>query len=175
MVSMATTQVTQLPTGVALRSDLRAGDIGAIVRLHGSLYAAEQGLDERFEAGIGSGIAAAVENGWPGRGALRIAELHGRFAGSVALTVEGPAEGRLRWVVLDPALRGHGLGRRMVSEVVAEGDALGLELIDLQTFSDLQTAGGIYRSLGFEVVETRRFSGWGRPILLQRYERRSQS
>ena len=35
--------------------------------------------------------------------------------------------------------------------------------------------GRLVRELGFEVVETRRFSGWGRPILLQRYERRSQS
>jgi GNAT superfamily N-acetyltransferase len=171
---MATTQAPQVPKGVTLRSDLRAGDIGSIARLHGTLYAVEHGLDERFEAGVAGGMASAVENGWPGRGAVRIAELDGRFAGSVALTTEGAAKGRLRWVLLDPALRGHGLGHRMVSDVVAEGDALGLELIDLQTFNDLRTAGGIYRSLGFEVVETRRFSGWGRPILMQRYERRNQ-
>jgi ribosomal protein S18 acetylase RimI-like enzyme len=171
---MATTQAPQLPKGVTLRTDLRAGDLGAIARLHGTLYAAEHALDERFEAGVAGGMATAVENGWPARGAVRIAEVDGQFAGSVALTIEGPSEGRLRWVLLDPALRGAGLGRRMVSEVVAEGDALGLELIDLQTFSDLRTAGSIYRSLGFEVVETRRFSGWGRPILMQRYERRDQ-
>ena len=171
---MATTQAPQLPKGVTLRTDLRAGDLGAIARLHGTLYAAEHALDERFEAGVAGGMATAVENGWPARGAVRIAEVDGHFAGSVALTIEGPSEGRLRWVLLDPALRGAGLGRRMVSEVVAEGDALGLELIDLQTFSDLRTAGSIYRSLGFEVVETRRFSGWGRPILMQRYERRDQ-
>jgi ribosomal protein S18 acetylase RimI-like enzyme len=171
---MATTQAPQLPKGVTLRTDLRAGDIGAVARLHGTLYAAEHGLDERFEAGVAGGMAIAVENGWPARGAVRIAEVDGHFAGSVALTIEGPSEGRLRWVLLDPALRGHGLGRRMVSEVVVEGDALGLELIDLQTFSDLRTAGSIYRSLGFEVIETRRFSGWGRPILMQRYERRNQ-
>ena len=171
---MATTQAPQLPKGVTLRTDLRAGDLGAIARLHGTLYAAEHALDERFEAGVAGGMATAVENGWPARGAVRIAEVDGQFAGSVALTIEGPSEGRLRWVLLDPALRGAGLGRRMVSEVVAEGDALGLELIDLQTFSDLRTAGSIYRSLGFEVIETRRFSGWGRTILMQRYERRNQ-
>jgi ribosomal protein S18 acetylase RimI-like enzyme len=158
---------------VTVRSDLRAGDIGAITRLHGTLYAAEYGMDARFEAGVAEGLAKAVQAGWPQRGALRIAERDGRLAGSVALTVEEAGRGRLRWVLLEPAVRGMGLGRRMVSEAVAEADAAGLELVDLQTFTELRAAGHIYRSLGFEVVETRRFSGWGRPILMQRYERRA--
>jgi hypothetical protein len=50
-------------------------------------------------------------------------------------------------------------------------DASGLDLVDLWTFSELRAAGRLYRSLGFEITETRRFSGWGRPILMQRYER----
>lgn len=163
----------RLTDGSLLRSDLRAGDIGSISRLHGVLYAAEYGLDARFEAGVASGLATAVESGWPERGAIRIAEKDGRFAGSAAVTIEAPGKGRLRWVLLDPSLRGIGLGRRMVSEVVGEADRPGLDMVDLQTFSDLKAAGHLYRSLGFEVVETRRFSGWGRPILMQRYERRS--
>jgi ribosomal protein S18 acetylase RimI-like enzyme len=161
----------RLAHDVSLRSDLRAGDIGSISRLHGTLYAAEHGLDERFEAGVAGGLATAVEGGWPDRGAVRIAERDGRFAGSVGLTIETAGSGRLRWVLLEPGLRGDGLGRRMVSEIVSEADEMGLELVDLLTFSDLRAAGRLYRSLGFEVVETRRFSGWGRPILMQRYER----
>ena len=171
MLGMLQTREDPATANISLRTDLRAGDIGAISRLHGTVYAAEHGMDEHFEAGVAGGLAHAVENGWPGRGALRVAELDGRVAGSAALTVEGASEGRLRWVLLDPALRGEGLGRRMIGELVAEADALGLDLLDLITFSDLQTAGAIYRSLGFEVVETERFSGWGRPILMQRYER----
>jgi GNAT superfamily N-acetyltransferase len=162
----------RLAHDVSVRSDLRAGDLGSISRLHGTLYAAEHGLDERFEAGVAGGLAAAVEVGWPAQGAVRIAERDGRFGGSAALTIEGPDTGRLRWVLLEPGLRGIGLGRRMVSEIVGEADEIGLESVDLQTFSDLCAAGHLYRSLGFEVVEKRRFSGWGRPILMQRYERR---
>ena len=168
---MLDTREEPTTASVSVRTDLRAGDIGAISRLHGTVYAAEHGLDERFEAGVAGGLAHAVENGWPARGAIRVAELDGRVAGSTALTVESSSQGRLRWVLLDPALRGRGLGRRMVEEVIAEADALGLDVLDLITFSDLQTAGQIYRSLGFEVVETKRFSGWGRPIRMQRYER----
>jgi ribosomal protein S18 acetylase RimI-like enzyme len=158
-----------------VRNDLRAGDIGAITRLHGVLYAAEYGLDARFEAGVAETLVAAVESGWPERGAIRIAEQDGRFAGSVGLTIEGPQHGRVRWVLVDPALRGRGIGRRMVTEVVELADASGLELVDLWTFSELRAAGQLYRSLGFEIVETRRFSGWGRPILMQHYERRERA
>ena len=157
---------------VAIRTDLRAGDIGAITRLHGTLYMAEHGLDARFEAGVAAGLAAAVEAGWPARGAVRIVERDGEVAGCIALTIEAADRGRLRWVLLDPAVRGTGVGREMIADIVGHADSLGLDLVDLQTFSDLEVAGRIYRSLGFEVVETRRFSGWGRPILMQRYERR---
>jgi GNAT superfamily N-acetyltransferase len=158
-------------TDVSLRTDLRAGDIGEIVRLHGVLYAAEYGLDARFEAGVAETLVSAVEAGWPGRGAIRIAERDGRFAGCVGLTVEGPTHGRVRWVLLDPALRGQGVGRRMVTEILDYADSSGLEMVDLWTFSELRAAGQLYRSVGFEVIETRRFSGWGRPILMQHYQR----
>lgn len=174
MHPMLTTQTTDLPKGVSLRTDLRAGDIGSIARLHGTLYTAEHGLDRRFEAQVAAGLATAVEAGWPDRGAVRIAERDGHFAGSVAITVEDPSLARLRWVLLDPSVRGIGLGQRMISEVVADADSLGVDRVDLITFSDLRTAGGIYRSLGFEVIDSKRFSGWGRPILMQHYERRAQ-
>ena len=158
-------------TDVTVRTDLRAGDIGDVVRLHGVLYAAEYGLDARFEAGVAETLVSAVEGGWPERGAIRIAERDGGFAGSVGLTIEGRGAGRVRWVLLDPALRGRGVGRRMLTEVLECAHSSGLEMVDLWTFSELRAAGELYRSVGFEVVETRRFSGWGRPILMQHYQR----
>lgn len=158
---------------VTIRGDLRAGDLGAIATLHGTVYAAEHGLDARFEAGVARGLADAVERGWPGRGRLWAVERDGELAGSLALTHEGDGVGKVRWFLLVEELRGRGLGRALVEELIGEAEEAGLTGLRLETFSALRAAGHLYRSLGFELTDSQRFSGWGRPIVLQHYERRA--
>jgi ribosomal protein S18 acetylase RimI-like enzyme len=170
---MQATPVISPERDVIVRGDLRPGDLGAISTLHGNTYAAEHGLDARFEAGVARGLADAVDRGWPERGRLWAVERHGRLAGSLALTEEGDGEGKVRWFLLERELRGRGLGRTMLEQLLAEAEASGLTRLRLETFSALRAAGRLYRSLGFEVRDSRRFSGWGRPIVLQHYERRA--
>lgn len=155
-----------------IRTDLRAGDLGEIVRLHGVLYAVEHGLDATFEAGVAAGLAAAVERGWPagaGEG-VWIAERDGRLAGAVGLTDEGEGCGRVRWFLLDPASRGAGLGRRLLSALLETAREHGHERLELVTFSDLATAAHLYRSAGFERVSGQLRHLWGRELVFERYE-----
>jgi GNAT superfamily N-acetyltransferase len=163
--------ITERPSGVSIRRDLRPGDLGEVSALHGTVYAAEHGLDRRFEAGVARTLAEAVARGWPDRGGFWAVEHRGRFAGSLALTEEDDGAGKVRWFLLAPELRGAGLGRGMLEELLAEADRAGLHPLRLETFSALEAAGHLYRSAGFEVVDSSRFSGWGRPIVLQHYER----
>ena len=101
--------MTGAPT---IRRELRAGDLGRIVAHHGTVYEGEYGVDRTFEAQVAATVAAAGKRGFPReREGIWIVELDGRHAGSVALTDEGDGLATLRWVVLDPDLRGHGLGR----------------------------------------------------------------
>ena len=158
---------------VSVRGDLRPGDLGAIATLHGTCYAAEHGLDRAFEAGVARGLVEAVARGWPERGRLWAVERGRRLAGSLGLTEEGPGEGKVRWFLLGRDLRGQGLGRALIEELLEEADAREMSLLRLETFSALETAGHLYRSVGFELVDSRRFSDWGRPIVLQHYERRA--
>jgi GNAT superfamily N-acetyltransferase len=169
---MAQLAITELPSGVSIRRDLRPGDLGEIAALHGTVYAAEHGMDRRFEAGVARTLAEAVAAGWPDRGALWVVEHRGRLAGSLALTEEQDGAGKVRWFLLTPELRGGGLGRGMLEELLSDADRLGLEPLRLETFSALEAAAHLYRSVGFEVTDSSRFSGWGRPIILQHYERR---
>ena len=155
-----------------IRRELRPGDLGAIVAHHGRLYRHEYGVDSRFEAMVAASVAKAGGSGFPAeREAIWIVELDGEHAGSIAITDEGDGVAMLRWVVLDPALRGHGLGRRLVAAAVEEARGLGYSGMVLMTFSDLRTAAHIYRSCGFELEWEDTAPRWGRAaITYQRYE-----
>lgn len=157
---------------VRIRTDLRAGDAGEIVRLQGVHYAAEYGLDRTFEAHIARGLAEALERGWPGPGeGVWIAEHgDGRMGGLVALTREDATHGRVRWFLLDPALRGRGVGRRLLQALLKAAEEAGYERLELETFSALEAAAHLYRDAGFHCVEEQRTQRWGRTIVLQRYE-----
>ena len=159
---------------VRVRRQRRAGDVEAIVDLHRRLYLPVYGLDESFVAGVEAALREAAGRGWPGeREAIWIVEHQGEVAGALGLTDEGGGEARLRWVLLAPELRGHGLGRRLVTEAVELARAAGYELIALETFSELRTAAAIYRSLGFELVSEHIGPKWGREeVNFQRYELR---
>jgi GNAT superfamily N-acetyltransferase len=157
---------------IEIRRELRPGDYGAIVRQHGRLYSREYGVDASFEAFVATSVARVGIRGFPGeREAIWIVERDGRFAGSLGLTDEGEATAMLRWVLLDPSLRGRGLGRRLIGEAVSTARDLGFELLRLETFSDLRAAAHIYRAHGFEVVNEETGPRWGRDrITYQRYE-----
>ena len=58
------------------------------------------------------GRVAHAQLDWPEGGGVWIVERGGRHAGSLALTGEGDGVGKIRWVLLEPELRGAGIGRR---------------------------------------------------------------
>lgn len=161
-----------MSSSVHIRRELRPGDLGAIVAHHGRLYGREYGVDASFEGYVAASVARAALRGWPGeREALRIVELDGEHAGSIGLTDEGNDEAALRWFVLDQRLRGHGLGRRLVGEMVAAARESGYALIALETFSELRAAAHLYRDHGFELVWQDPKPRWGREMITyQRYE-----
>lgn len=154
-----------------MRRALRPGDIGELARLHGVLYAAEEQLDVTFEAGVAKGMADAVLRGWPEADEGHwVAESAGRTLGAISLTRLAPREGRLRWFLLVPEARGHGLGRRLLGEVLAFARAARYERLELRTYTELRAAARLYVEAGFRVVESRRTENWGRTLEMQRYE-----
>lgn len=154
-----------------IRRTLGPGDAAAIVELHDRVYTAEYGVDERFAASVAKSVSGAVERGWPERGgAVWLIDEEGRLGGSLGLTNEAPGIGRIRWFVLSRELRGRGLGRLLIDQVLEHARAIGLEQLELETFSALTTAARIYRDAGFELVWERQTDWWGPPIVYQRYE-----
>src|SRR5262245_57962092 len=74
---------------ITLRTELRAGDVGMIIYLHGVIYAAERGFDATFEAYVAEPLAEFVRAGNP-RERLWIAERAGRIVGCVAIVETSP-------------------------------------------------------------------------------------
>jgi GNAT superfamily N-acetyltransferase len=157
---------------VRVRRELRRGDPEAIERLHGEIYGREHGVNATFQDDVAAALSEAFAAGWPERGGLWAVEREDRLAGTLALCEETESVARVRWFLLDPVLRGEGLGRRLLDELIAEADDAGYELLQLDTFSRLRTAARLYRQHGFTVTSEREWTRWGPRLLLQRYERR---
>ena len=141
-----------------IRHELKPGDLGMVVHLHGVLYAREYGLDTTFEPYVAKPLA---EFAMQGAGRLWIAEKDGQVVGSVAMVDAEEGAGQLRWFLLVPEVRGSGLGRRLLETALAYGRKRGFGRIFLWTFADLADALRLYERAGFKVTETKTGLAWG--------------
>jgi GNAT superfamily N-acetyltransferase len=154
---------------VQIRRELWPGDLGAIVAHHGRTYSREYGFDSAFEAMVATSVAEAGSRGWPTeREGIWIVERHGVLAGSLGLTDDGDT-GVIRWFVLDADLRGRGLGRRLLAELLAKAREVGYERLRLETFSELRAAARLYRDVGFELVREDTRPRWGHDAITYQY------
>jgi GNAT superfamily N-acetyltransferase len=156
------------PEGCILRHDLKPGDVGLIVYLHGTIYARECGFDPTFEAYVAGPLAVFVRK-HTDRDRLWIAEREGRIVGCIAIVGASAKEAQLRWFLVDPSARGLGLGKLLLHEAVAFCEQSGYESIMLWTVSTLTTAAKLYHSAGFVKVEDKPGRMWGVDVVEQKY------
>jgi GNAT superfamily N-acetyltransferase len=154
---------------VALRTDLRPGDIGWIVHRHGVLYAREYGFDPTFEAYVAGPLAELVRSPSP-RDRIWIAERDRCIVGCIAIVAAGPRTAQLRWFLVEPEARGGGLGKRLLRETVAFCRTRGYDAVILWTVSALAAAAHLYRSAGFRKVEEKPGRRWGVDVVEEKYE-----
>ncbi len=155
--------------GIALRYELRPGDVGAVVTAHGLLYSREQGFDATFEAYVAGPLAAFVLRESP-RERLWLAERDGRLVGCIAIVADREAVAQLRWFLVMPEARGAGLGRRLIEEAVGFCSGAGYDRIMLWTVSALEAAAHLYTSTGFRRVEAIPRRRWGVDVVEEKYE-----
>lgn len=100
---------------VRIRELGEPGDLGWVVKEHGEVYAQEFGWDSSFEALVAKIVGdyavdrdAATERAW-------IAELNGERVGCVFCVRHDDTTAKLRILLVNPAARGHAVGRRLFS------------------------------------------------------------
>ena len=146
------------------------GDFGWVVSRHGVLYGAEYGLNERFEGDVAAIVGAYVAAYQPERDRCWIAERDGVRCGSVFVAHDDDTTARLRLLLIEPELRGAGLGRRLVRTSIAFARAAGYRRMVLWTHAILTAARAIYESEGFVPIAIEPNERWGRPLISETWE-----
>ena len=157
------------PKDIRLSHTLRPGDMGALVSLHGRLYAREQGFDGTFEAYVAAPLAECVLHPSP-RQRFWLLHRDDELLGALALLEASREEGQLRWFLLHPDLRGQGWGRRLLGDAIAHGRTAGFRNLFLWTVDTLATARKVYLAAGFTLTEELSHVLWGRRVNEQRYD-----
>lgn len=155
---------------ITVRHDLRPGDIGRVTALHGVLYAEEYGLSQIFEAYVAETLAEFGKLDRPGRDRIWLAESNGRLVGSIGIVGREGGAAQLRWLLVAPEARGHGLGQRLLDEALAFCRAGGCASVYLWTISILPTAAALYLRAGFRKTAETGPSWWGREVIEERYD-----
>jgi N-acetylglutamate synthase-like GNAT family acetyltransferase len=166
---MSATDTNKLPPNVNIRNHLKPGDIGYITYLHGTLYAEERGWDHTFEAYV-AGPLAEFAKSHNDRERIWVVEKDGAVAGSVGIVEASRRRAQLRWLLLHPRLRGHGIGRTLLQEAISFCKDKRYSTIFLWTVSALASAARLYTSAGFQLAEENTHEMWGAVVTEQRYD-----
>ena len=147
---------------IHVRDELRCGDLGRIITLHGVVYEPLGGFGLSFEAFVAKTIAEYVLDN-SSRGRIWLAERDHDLVGCVAIAEREQNTGQLRWVLVDSAMRGLGLGHRLVTLALDHCVECGMTSICLETTDGLPESMQLYEKLGFEVLSTETADLWDGP------------
>jgi GNAT superfamily N-acetyltransferase len=145
--------------------------MGWVVLSHGALYASEYGFDSTFEALVAEIAAKFLGSFDASRERCWIAEIDGAQVGSIFLVRHSDDIAKLRLLLVDPAGRGQGLGKRLVGECVAFARGCGYRKVTLWTQSILVAARKIYRDAGFVLVASEPHRSFGQDLIGETWER----
>ena len=157
------------PVAYVLRPP-RAGDMGWVVQRHGVLYAQEYGYDEHFEALVATIVAKFVAHFDARRERCWIAERAGEPVGCIFLVKSSKRIGKLRLFLVEPTVRGVGIGARLIEECVRFARSAGYRRIRLWTQSELLAARRLYARAGFRLIAEEPHHSWSKDLVSETWE-----
>ncbi len=153
-----------------IRTELKPGDIGYIIYLHGTLYAQEYALDRTFEGDVAIRLGEFAKIYEPNKDYAAVAEIDGRIVGCIFINGLSEETAQIRWFLVHPDARGRGLGRQLITGAIAFCRERGFKKITLWTISELKAAAHLYRQAGFAVTREDTHEIWGAARTEQEYE-----
>ena len=162
---------SRMSDALSIRHDLRCGDLGRIISLHGQAYEPLGGYGLRFEAYVGQTIAEFILLN-DAKGRIWLAERSGNLVGCAAIVLREDEVGQLRWIVVAPNERGKGLGNDLVTRALAYCREQGCRSVHLETTDGLPMSEKMYEKLGFRVTSNTVEELWDgkRPLILMQLD-----
>lgn len=156
--------------GISVRRLGQPGDLGWVVMAHGEIYAREYGWDSSFEALVARIVADYAAAHDSEREAAWIATQGDRRVGCVFCVAADDQTAQLRVLLVDPAVRGRGVGGRLVDECLDFARGAGYARVKLWTNHPLTAARKVYLARGFSLVAEEPHQSFGADLIGQVYE-----
>lgn len=154
---------------ISIRTELRPGDIGGILSMHGRLYYQECGYTSPFEMYVAQSLAEFIEKYNPERNRIWVCERDDRMVGTLVLMDRGHAA-QLRYYLLEPEYRGMGLGTKLMESFMEFLRGCGYKSSYLWTTEQQLTAAKLYKRYGYQLTEEKPSTAFGIPLIEQRYD-----
>ena len=155
---------------INIRTELRPGDMGYIIHLHGRMYHQENHYGMQFESYVAAGLHEFYSRYDANLDRVWICEHQERIVGFLLLMHRPAHQAQLRYFLLLPEYRGMGLGTLLMRLFMEQFLALKYEGSYLWTTREQEAAIALYRKFGYHLTEEKPSDGFGKSLIEQRYE-----
>lgn len=154
---------------ISIRTELKPGDMGYVIYMHGKLYKKEYDYEIQFENYVAKGLCEFYDKYNPERNRVWVCEHDSRIIGFLLLMDRGKAA-QLRYFLIEPEYRGIGLGSKLMGLYMDYLQECGYKESYLWTTHELTTAAFLYKRIGFKQTEEKESTAFGKPLREQRYD-----
>lgn len=153
----------------------RLGLVGHCASMMARFYGARFGFGADYEGETAARLGHFLATFDARRSAFWTVRRDHEVVGCAALDGRDEAEPQLRWFYLSPALRGQGVGRRLLRRALDAARGLGWRELALYTHEDLRPAVHLYEQHGFVRHGVRIAPHWQRAMTFTRFVRDLQA
>lgn len=156
-------------TDITIRTELRPGDIGYVIYLHGRLYKEEYNYGIEFETYVASGLVEFYQQYNAEKDRVWICEHNRKIVGFLLLKHRNETA-QLRYFILKPKYRGIGLGNKLMKLYMEHLKECNYKSSYLWTTNELPASAHLYKKFGFILTDEKSSTAFGKSLKEQRYE-----
>ncbi len=154
----------------ALIRTYQPADLECIVQRHTELYEREYGFGPQFVEYVEKYLLHFHENHDKNRENIWVAEVNKIQVGVIAIVKVDDTTAQLRWFLIDPEMRGRGLGNKLMETVIDFCQEKQYKRIMLWTVSVLDAARYLYQKFGFILTDSKKNYTWAKNLMEERWD-----